>query len=509
MPKIVSEAEIAHRHKVVTKGYKDGVAVKKIGKALSLHPTSINSIARELKLTHASHKAKPFSQEMIDRINELEKGELVTNIEIDRILREEFPERNWGKDSLDTIARHRKIPLTAQESSEAARNTKLGVEIENRPFIELLTLNEDYNKRCSALLALILCDGQVAPSRYHSFHDSQLRESPTAKLEITHAEDQKDLLSWGAEEIIKPVIGHAPPICGPYVNEDKIIDPRYPTPSKCQDSFKTHSCFTRTFAEFLSCYSFTKYKSGKTPRWLKVRYPSDEILKSIDVYYFLFAALMDDGSFIHSNESARRAGEKYGYPEAYKHGGRLAFRLAQIQTFDSELERLMDILKNHHGLPLTPIRSTVNLAETTYKSFLVDGKKINPPNYLRGLWIQYDFSHSQLIPRFRQIAEELNFPKELLEYKLKNCSVENCLEVKQRLDDRANKITKFKDPEGNIHEVKQSKIGEFTKKHGFSRAQIYQMRKLKKTAKGWSVTNPEEFEGVSIMGSHNYAWNEN
>ena len=32
------------------------------------------------------------------------------------------------------------------------------------------------------------------------------------------------------------------------------------------------------------------------------------------------------------------------------------------------------------------------------------------------------------------------------------------------MDDRANKITKFKDPEGNIHEIKQSKIGKFTKK---------------------------------------------
>tara|TARA_Y100000593_G_scaffold30239_2_gene59951 strand:- start:6301 stop:7497 length:1197 start_codon:yes stop_codon:yes gene_type:complete len=317
-------------------------------------------------------------------------------------------------------------------------------EEEVRPFSELLKLNKEYKSLCSLGYGSIVGDGCI-----HR-HTRNYRNKPY--LYIGHGPAQKEYLKWKSllwSKLINVQIT-------PHHNTA-------PSQNKYGGMWLFRTPSTETLREFREDYAQVKYKKKsalrkKDLREIKVFYRPDEFLNNLDVYKFLFTLFMDDGSThwqtfpqrcvdilwqksgrvgkMPSNWRKTKQGKK-AISQAkkdesllsffYKNGAKLEIRIKQKQMLDSELLRMQRYLISQ-GIDCGLNREDGSYV-SNYKQIKINDKWVVREK--RAVSIRFDpvTVHKQLIPEFRKIAEEYDFPKDMLEYKLKNCSLEDCQNV--------------------------------------------------------------------------------
>lgn len=446
-----SPEETARRIKIVTEGFRDGLKLREVAELCGLSVAVIEVLCRAHGIVNPNGRLSEGEIAIIKGMDE----QKAHPDEIIKKLAELYPSRrSWKsfKSGVQTIRRYRKNFLGPEEIAELRRKSDLrrqtgrdDFEIESRSFGELLN-SDDPNK----IEKLSLGYGSIVGDGFISVKGKKESDSEGSRLVISHAEDQRDYLIWKRgiwSDILKYPIT--------YLREAHQHDHH-------QKSYIFHSLKTPTLYEFREDYVPVRYKSGTLSRQnIKIFYRPDEFLQKLEVYHFLFTLFMDDGSTHfngtnvvgakkvwkkmtakgregkemptqwHNTPEGRRAVSKARQdPEIlnslYSSGNLLTMRIKQKQMLDSELERMRDFLISK-GLDCR-LYAEKQKVINNYEGFFINGKWTLPDKRLVTLAFSSECVYNQLIPEFRKIAEKYDFPKDMLEYKLKHCSIENCKE---------------------------------------------------------------------------------
>jgi hypothetical protein len=451
-------AQDAINHEKFKKLYGEGVEYSEMCRLLNSNESTLRNLRDSLRLPK---RQDGITDEIKEYVEEIESD--VTNKQGRDMVLEEFG-HDLGKAGINGL---RTIPVPDDVIALRARNGQLpkGIEAEDRSIEELI-LDKEIKPILSALMGTGIGDSDCSKPKGG-------KEGNMSHFNLTHAEDEKDLVYFAREKLILPIFH--------FCNEPCFQERERPN----QDAWRLTTYKSKTWTLLREeLYEPVRYPSGEI-EFKKVRFYSDFFLKNMDPYYLLLTWILDDGYF-----------------KSYKSGKGGQTLITCFRHFDSEKKRIAKALNEYHGIPIKTYGDGKATEDRLATEILVDEKWQPNPCKIHGFKFDPTWEKEVLVPKLLEIAKELEVPQHLVDKKLGQTKV-----IKRRnaeIEKFENLIVIMKSPDGEEFEVKEKNFPEWCEARGLTRYNRADLKRRKnKTSKGWSVVNIGEFSKRKIIGRGN------